>query len=200
MTTATDNAVSIMGQYIASVRDTLCWSDSIAGAAHEAVGAIEQCRDNGATVYACGNGGSWATAAHFVCDIAKTPQGYAGPPVPAVCLGTNPALLTANANDAYYARIFEAELRWTPPYHCPAPDVLVCISASGNSLNVANACVKANNNQFTTIGLTGFDGGELAKMVDISIHVPSDHYGVVEDCHSIICHAIAYFLAGEKIE
>lgn len=160
----------------------------------EAIDAISECREKGHRVYVCGNGGSHATALHFVCDMAKTPQGYMGVSSKAVCLGANPSLLTAGANDGGYESVFGKELSSSG---VQSGDVLVAISASGNSPNAIHACDVAKTYGATAISLTGFDGGELRKVADISIHVPCDHYGIVEDVHLVICHAIAYAFAEE---
>lgn len=198
-TSHTPEPIAFLRGYHESLRSATFSSENLVGPFARAIHAIEVCRHMGGTVYACGNGGSWATASHFVCDLAKTPQGFRGPAVNAICLGANPSLLTAYTNDVTYNGIFRYELEMRAQER-DRRDLLICISASGASHNVVLACREAQEQGMTTIGLTGFDGGELAKMVDISIHVPSDHYGVVEDCHMSICHAIAYFLAGEKTE
>ena len=152
----------------------------------DAIRAIDACRKEGGTVYVCGNGGSMATAMHFACDMAKTPQGYAGTPAKTVCLGTNPSLLTAMTNDDGYDGVFARDLH---SHGVKKRDVLVAISASGNSENVLFACEAAKDyGPATVIGLTGFDGGalwprgpapiatSLPKPADIGIHVPSHSY------------------------
>jgi phosphoheptose isomerase len=65
------------------------------------------------------------------------------------------------------------------------------MSASGNSKNVVNGLLNASRLGATTVALTGFTGGEAAKIADISVHVPSSNYGVVEDVHMMILHAIS---------
>ena len=74
----------------------------------------------------------------------------------------------------------------------------MAISGSGNSPNVINAVVYANSIGCTTIGLTGRDGGRLAPIVDLNIHVPEQHMGRIEDVHMIICHMISYCFMEEQ--
>ena len=67
---------------------------------------------------------------------------------------------------------------------------MICISSSGNSKNIINAITYAKKNKIFTISLTGFDGGLAAKLSDISLHIKSDNYGVIEDTHQSIMHYI----------
>ena len=50
-----------------------------------------------------------------------------------------------------------------------------------------------------TISFTGFNGGEAAKLADISLHVAAHNYGVVEDCHQILMHNIAQYIYGRSV-
>lgn len=156
---------------------------------------IANCRKEGGTLYVCGNGGSQATAAHFVCDMAKVPQGYHGQPFKAVALGCNPSLLTAWANDESYDEVFACQLVPLIGVH----DVVMGISASGNSQNVLSAISVGNARGSTTIGLCGWDGGRLSRAAQHSIIVKSQHYGRIEDVHMAICHCISYYNA-ERIQ
>ena len=72
-------------------------------------------------------------------------------------------------------------------------DLLILISSSGNSPNIIEAVKYAQSKQCLVIGLTGFDGGELKKLADVSLHVDSQNYGVIEDCHQSIMHIIAQY-------
>jgi phosphoheptose isomerase len=191
--------MSYLGGYLERLRDNAWWTEEGAREVERATLAIETCREMGGTVWACGNGGSWCTAAHFAGDLAKPPQGMPGKPTRAVCLGANPALMLATANDVSYDRIFADELLAIAPGINRVTDVFVGISASGNSRNVDLARCDAKAVNMITIGFTGFDGGVLKDRSDISIHIPVDHFGIVEDLHLVICHAIAYYMAGDKL-
>ena len=156
-------------------------------------------RERDARIFFLGNGGSAATASHFANDIAigtRSPE----KPFRAISLTDNAAAITAIANDDGYAEIFVQQLRTLL-----APgDVVVAISASGNSENVIRAVEYANGRGATTVGLTGFDGGRLAEIVSLGVHIPTNpgEYGPAEDGHMILDHLIGAYLArrvrGEK--
>ncbi len=146
-------------------------------------------RDAGATVYIAGNGGSAATAGHWANDLVKAGRRAGGPPMRAVSLGQNVSSLTALANDEGYDRVFSGQLE-----NLGRPeDLLVVISASGNSPNLVRAVEAARARGIATVGILGFDGGVLKSMVGIPVWVPTDRgaYELAEDCHSAICHALS---------
>lgn len=143
----------------------------------------------GGTVFVAGNGGSFATANHFVTDLSKKSQLSR---LKAFALGANQSLLTMMGNDLGFDKIFGEELT----LHGSEGDLLVLLSASGNSENLLFAAERARKMGIKVIGFTGFDGGELAQLADISIHTPSQigEYALVEDTHSIVCHYISLTL------
>ncbi|MCB9366167.1 MAG: SIS domain-containing protein [Calditrichaeota bacterium] len=151
---------------------------------------LEEAYQRDATVYICGNGGSWTTATHWVCDFTK------GATVPGkrrfrmLAPGDNMAMLTAYANDVSYASVFAEPLR----AYARAKDVAILITASGNSPNILEAAAAAKELAVTTIGLIGFGGGKLAGMVDHSVIVESREYGPVEDLHLVLDHIISTYL------
>lgn len=143
-----------------------------------------------ARLYIMGNGGSAASADHWVCDYMKgiNEDTKTFPAVKAISLVSNGPLVTAIANDIGYEHIFSRQL----DYYRPNPeDVILAISASGNSSNIINGLYKARESGAKTIALTGFDGGLASTIADISIIVPSHNYGVVEDIHMMILHSIS---------
>jgi D-sedoheptulose 7-phosphate isomerase len=151
-----------------------------------AAGMLLRARAEGRRVYVLGNGGSAATASHFVCDLVKTAQVAGLSPLRAFALGDNIPLLTAWANDRAYERCFAEQVAAL----VDAGDIVIGISASGNSPNVVAALRSAAERGATTIGLLGFDGGAARALVDLAIHVPCDDYGLVEDAHSAIGHVV----------
>jgi phosphoheptose isomerase len=154
-------------------------------AAAEAVLAAAVERDG--TIYSCGNGGSAAISNHLVCDHAKGVSCDTGLRPRVHSLAATVELLTAIANDVSYADVFVHQLKL---FGRPG-DVLVTISSSGDSENVVRAVQWAKDNGLATIALTGFSGGRTAKLADVALHVASDNYGVVEDVHQSIMHALA---------
>jgi D-sedoheptulose 7-phosphate isomerase len=148
-------------------------------------------RDRAATLFFIGNGGSAATASHFVNDISIGTRSWRKP-FRAVCLSDNIAGLTAIANDYGYEDVFVLPLKT----QLKEGDVVVAISASGNSPNVIKAIEYANLHGAVTVGLTGFDGGKLRKTAKLAVHVPTDkgEYGPVEDVHMILDHLVHAYL------
>lgn len=170
--------------YVAALRDVLARLDTVT---IEAIGdVLWQARERARTAFIIGNGGSAATAAHMATDLCKVTAVDGQPGVRAVSLPDNVALLTAWSNDAGYERSFAGPLA---AYLRPQ-DVLIAISASGRSPNVLEATRLATRMGAVTIGLTGFGGGELATLAQIALVVDAADYGLVEDAHLAITHAL----------
>jgi D-sedoheptulose 7-phosphate isomerase len=148
-------------------------------------------RNRGSRIFFIGNGGSAATASHFANDIGIGTRSWRRP-FRAVSLTDNLAILTAIANDDGYDQIFTQQLQ---TQMCPG-DVVVAISASGNSPNVVKAVEYANSRGGITVGLSGFDGGQLRRISHVSVHVPCGRgeYGPAEDVHMILDHLVGAFL------
>lgn len=148
-------------------------------------------RERDARIFFIGNGGSAATASHFANDIAIGSRTWKKP-FRAMSLTDNVAIMTAVANDYGYEEIFILQLKTV----MQPGDVVVAISASGNSPNVLKAIEYANENGATTVGLTGFDGGKLRRLAKSAVHVPTSkgEYGPVEDVHMIFDHLVGAFL------
>jgi len=144
----------------------------------------------GRTIFACGNGGSAATAMHFVCDLVKVASVPGRQRIKAMALTDNISVVTAWANDEAYEVVFEEQLR----NFLQPGDVVVGISTSGTSENVLRAVEFAKGKGAITIGLGGRDGGRLKELVHIPVIVPGNHTGQIEDAHLVICHAWAYWL------
>lgn len=140
----------------------------------------------GASVFIVGNGGSASTASHMAADLAKNTIGPHMTRFRVLSLNENMSLLTALANDNGYENVFREQL-----VNLIKPsDVLIAISASGNSANVLNAIEYAKSRQAQTVGLLGFDGGRAAQLVDRPIIVHSEDYGVIEDAHLVLNHIL----------
>ena len=152
----------------------------------DVIGVLQHARMQGNQVLIMGNGGSASTASHFVCDLAKNTRHEGLPHFRAIGLTDNMALFSAYANDEGYENVFSQQLA-----NLIKPgDVVIGISASGNSKNVINAIEEAQKYNVTTIGFTGFDGGRLGEIVNINIHVQSNIIEHVEDVHLMLEHII----------
>ena len=152
----------------------------------DVVDVLQDARVRGSNIFIMGNGGSASTASHFVCDLAKNTRCEGLPHFRVIGLADNMAILSAYANDEGYESVFAQQL-----VNLLQPkDVVIAISASGNSKNVLNAIEEAQKHDVVTIGFTGFDGGRLGQMVNINIHVKSDTIEHVEDIHLMLEHVI----------
>lgn len=148
-------------------------------------------RSRGSTIFFIGNGGSAATASHFANDIAIGTRTY-DKPFRVISLCDNPSIITAIANDDGYDKIFSQQLRIL----LKKGDVVVAISASGNSPNLIEAIDLAKKMGNVTVGLSAFDGGKMKEMVDVSVHVPTEkgEYGPAEDAHMVMDHLVSNYL------
>ncbi|MEQ1885660.1 MAG: SIS domain-containing protein [Bryobacteraceae bacterium] len=156
---------------------------------NQAIAWLAEARDQGRAIFVAGNGGSAATASHFVCDMVKGASYGKEKRFRIAALGQNLPTLTAYSNDVAYS---EALLEEFKNFAQPG-DVYMCISGSGNSPNVVRTMEYANNLGCRTIALTGRDGGKLGTMAQLDIHVQEPHMGRIEDAHHIICHMICYY-------
>lgn len=150
----------------------------------EAIRILHEARLHHRQVFIMGNGGSASTASHFVCDLSKNTRIEGWPHFRVLGLTDNMASFSAYANDEGYDQVFAQQLA---SFIRPG-DVVIGISTSGNSPNVLEAIKLANRVGAKTIGFTGFDGGQLSKLVGLDIHVPSDCIEQVEDIHLMLEH------------
>ena len=171
------------------VLDRLPWE-----AVEQVLQLLEEAYQRRSQVFVIGNGGSAATASHMMNDLCKGTVGHKGdapwPRFRVVALTDNVALMTAWANDTDYERIFSEPLKTL----AQRGDLLVAISASGNSPNIIAAVEAAKQMGVRIVGLAGFGGGKLAKMADVAFVVASNEYGPVEDVHMIFDHIITGYL------
>lgn len=174
-------------EYLKSVLDQINLDDVASF-----IDTIKVARENNQFIYFIGNGGSAATASHFANDLAIGTRS-SKKPFRIMSLTDNVPVLTAIGNDFGYDEIFTKQLQ----AYLKPNDVVVAISASGNSANVVKALELAKKMSAKTVSLTGFDGGKIKSMADVNLHVPSvkGEYGPVEDVHMIFDHIIGnYFL------
>ena len=155
------------------------------------VRTLLEARASGAAIYFIGNGGSAATAAHFANDLAVGTNCSARP-FRAISLCDNQAVITAIANDFGYEHVFLRQLQVL----ARPGDLLIAISASGNSPNLLRAVEYARRSGIHTVGITAFDGGQLRKLADQSVHVPTGpkEYGPAEDAHMVLDHLLGAYL------
>ncbi|MGE3975719.1 MAG: SIS domain-containing protein [Bdellovibrionales bacterium] len=156
----------------------------------EIMTVLEQAYKTENTIYICGNGGSAGTANHMVNDFSKGSSAEGKRRMRVLGLSDNMSLLTAYANDCGYETVFTEQLKnlWRPG------DVLIAISASGNSPNVVKAVEFARKNDGKVIGLVGFSGGKLLELSHHAIHFKSHNYGVCEDAQLMFSHLASQYM------
>ena len=172
-----------------------CFDSIDCGRIEAFIQLLLEARESGNSVFFIGNGGSAATASHFANDLSIGTRTGDNRPFRAISLTDNVAVMTALANDEGYDAMFIDQLK----VHFSEGDSLVAISASGNSPNVIVAVEYVKSRGGTVVGLTGFDGGKLRQLSDISLHVATDkgEYGPVEDMHMIFDHLIGSYLIAQ---
>jgi D-sedoheptulose 7-phosphate isomerase len=153
---------------------------------------LNRTRLSSGTVYTMGNGGSAATALHMTNDFSTVHERARAPrALRTNCLNGNVSLFSALANDFGYENVFVRQLEGL----VSEGDVVVGISASGNSPNCVNGMMYARERGATTVGLLGFDGGAMKDLCDYSVHVPCYDYRLVEDVHMAVSHALTSCLS-----
>lgn len=164
--------------------------DLLNGFPHEQLDRVVACLlkayQQGRSIFVMGNGGSGATASHFACDINKGTCLELEKKFKVICLNDNMPTMLAFSNDLSYEDIFVEQIK---NFFQPG-DVVIGISGSGNSENVLKAIRYASENGGVTIGLCGYQGGELGKLVDVPIIVESNDMQKIEDVHMIIVHML----------
>lgn len=183
------DAKAFADSYIAHISDVLARIDRNEIA--QFISTLLDARENGATVFFIGNGGSASTASHFANDLAIGTNSYEKP-FRTVSLADNQAIISAVGNDFGYQDVFLRQIRILGKPR----DVLVAISASGNSQNLISAFEFAKSARIKTVALTAFDGGKLREMADEIVHVPTEskEYGPAEDAHLILNHLVGNYL------
>ena len=155
-----------------------------------AMNLLEETRKNGTIVYLFGNGGSAATASHMQNDFNKGISEHLKKKYNFYCLCDNYATVMAIANDDCYENVFYNQLE----NKIMPGDIVIAISGSGNSKNVIKAVEYAKSKGNKIIGFTGYDGGKLKLLSDISLHVPIMNMQITEDVHTIFNHTMMYIL------
>lgn len=139
------------------------------------------------TIYIAGNGGSASCSEHMAIDLMFGTK-LVNPSIKTLCLSSNSSSLTATGNDIHYESIFSRQIG----HLGNIDDLLIVISASGNSINLINAVNEAKNRGMRTLGILGFDGGKLLNLVDYKIHIKTENgdYGIAEDIQLMVNHLL----------
>ena len=169
---------------------------NLADEVNKVVEVLLKARAENKFIFIMGNGGSGATASHFVGDLSKGTivEGY--PRFKAVALSENIPNILAWGNDSSYDDIFVEQLK-----NMMSPgDVVIGISGSGNSPNVLKAIEYANANGAVTIGWSGFEGGKLRDLAQLPLVAPSHYMQRIEDIHMLLEHLITSLIREEQMK
>lgn len=184
--------MSIVQEYIKGLNE--CLRELSPHNIEEIVDTIVDAWKKGKSIFIMGNGGSATTASYFARDLQMVTAIAGKPRVKAISLTDNVVIITSLANDKDYSSIFEEQLVG----QLEEGDVVIGISASGNSPNVLKAIEYARRNGAITIGFIGFGGGKLKELVHKAVILSRRDYGQVEDVHLSLDHIISY-LVRERI-
>ena len=171
------------------------WKTIDAGPFAEAAAILLEAYTRDARMFSCGNGGSASIANHMQCDHLKGIRNTTDLTPRVLSLSTNVELLTAIANDVGYENVFVYQLQ----SQSRPGDVLIAVSSSGRSPNIVQALTWARDNGVRGIAITGFDGGQARMAAEVSIHVDCTNYGIVEDVHQGIMHALAQYIRQSRM-
>lgn len=186
--------MKLIQQYLQGLND--CLDEFLQQDVNGVADTIYQAYCNGRRIYVLGNGGSATTASHFARDLQIGTAAGDKPRIRATSLGDNIATITSLANDIDYESIFKEQMVG----QLDKGDVIIGISASGNSPNVLAAIEYGLTQEAHTVGFIGFKGGKLKDLVAQSIVLTSDDYGQVEDAHACLCHLVVYLLRNKLAE
>lgn len=180
---------TFLDKYTNTVSRTIC--DLSVDAFQKAVDILTQAYRDDKQIFIAGNGGSAGTANHFSCDFGKNAVLEAGKRrFRILSLSDNVEKITAYGNDIAFEEIFSQQMENLMNPH----DVLILVSASGNSPDLVRACEYAKSKDAEIIALTGFQGGAISQYADANFIVPLTHYGQIEDIHMLLLHIIvSYF-------
>lgn len=171
-------------QYLGLVKETIDNLDQ--SAIEKTAQAFLDTYNKGGNIYTFGNGGSGASASHAAGDFLKGASFGLDKRFRMICLNDNLASMMAIANDIGYEDIFIEPLK----NFIGPNDLVIGISGSGNSENVVRAISYAKEQSVKTVAMTGFNGGKIAKLADISLHAPVMDMEVTEDIHMIMFNVI----------
>lgn len=158
------------------------------------INVLLKAKENNKTIYIMGNGGSAATASHFVCDFNKGMSYNKDSRFKMICLNDNIPIMLAYANDLSYDDIFIEQLK----NFLKKDDVVIGISGSGNSKNIIKAIEYANSIGAITIGLTGYNGGILKTISTFSVNTNINNMQITEDVHMSLCHMVYDILINQN--
>jgi D-sedoheptulose 7-phosphate isomerase len=183
-----DLAARVAGHFAASASLKTASANELSAPIAKAIGVMTDSLRAGGKILACGNGGSAADAQHFAAELLNRFE-VERPPLAAVALTTDTSTLTSIANDYSFGQVFEKQVQ---ALGRPG-DVLLAISTSGNSGNVAAAMKVASGAGMSIVALTGRGGGSMAALLtdrDVHICVPHTVTARIQEVHLLALHCL----------
>ncbi len=162
----------------------------------QVIDIFRRARDEGRRIFVFGNGGSAASASHFVCEMVKSASYGRKSRFRIMALAESMTTLTAYSNDVGYECVFVEQLK----NFAQPGDVVMALSGSGNSPNVLRAVEYGNSIGCLTIGLTGRNGGALGPLAQLNLQVAHPHMGCIEGAHMMMLHMICYYFMERELE
>ncbi|WP_432773270.1 SIS domain-containing protein [Francisella salimarina] len=178
----------VNGFFEASIQAKIETANILPPAIAQAAKAMVSCLENGGKILVCGNGGSAAIAQHFTSKLLNHFD-MERPPLPAVALTADVATITAVGDHYGFAHIFSKQVAALGN----EDDILLVVSANGDSQNIINAVEEAHDLDMKVVALTGAIGGRLQDMYnadDIELRVPSDNMANIQENHFLIIHCL----------
>ena len=175
-------------EHIKAANSIHCLTDAVAISAQLCI----DCLKNGGKILLFGNGGSAADAQHIAAELVGRYK-VERKSLPAIALTTDTSALTAIGNDYGYIHVFDRQVEAL----ANKGDVAIGISTSGNSINVINALKLASKLNCNTIGFSGQHGGEMNKICNINLSVPSEDTPRIQEMHILIGHTICHLIDQE---
>lgn len=178
----------IQNNFTESIQTQIAATETISSAIEQAGMMLVQSLLAGNKIFSCGNGGSAGHAQHFCSQLLNRFEAER-PSLPAISLVSDSSTITSIANDSQYDEVFSKQIRALGH----TGDILVAISASGNSPSVIRAIESAVSRDIPIIALTGHDGGDIAGLLgelDVEIRVPSARIARINEVHLIVLHCL----------
>lgn len=195
-----DITTRIKAHFTESAELKLSAADAMAPQLVRAAALMTDCLLADGKLLACGNGGSAADAQHFSAEMVGRFE-RERPELPAISLTTDTSIMTAIANDYDFGQVFAKQVRALGR----AGDVLLAISTSGNSGNVAAAIAAAHEREMRVVALTGKGGGRIGELLapaDVHLCVPHSSTARIQEVHILaihcLCDAIDASLLGDE--
>lgn len=157
--------------------------------------ALLEAWKTGNTIYFCGNGGSAGNAIHLANDLIYGAGKVNGIGLRVEALSANSAVITCLANDIGYENIYSEQIK----VKGEAGDVLIALSGSGNSPNIVNAIVQANNIGMKTFAILGYSGGRCKELAKYPIHFAVDDMQIAEDLQLMVGHMCMQWLSTQRV-